>query len=150
MPPKMALSRWVCKMLVELMVVDIEQNTVLSAMPICILKMISKRIPKANKATPRTIEIFRYFVESVFLSITWDNIKNRPVNPKKIMSFPLDDPIKNRWVTGRIIGFSMSVAKITPAITMHMTPSSMVLLTFINNNLSNNSLNKYPKISKIL
>ena len=36
----------------------------------------------------------------------------------------------------------MSVAKITPASNMKINPTKIVLLSFINNNLSINSLNK--------
>ena len=82
-------------MLVELMPLVIEQKTVLIPMPICILKITSKRMPKLNKTVPKTIEIFRYFVVSMSFSITCDNIKSKPKRPKNIMSLPFDDPIKN-------------------------------------------------------
>jgi uncharacterized membrane protein YfcA len=51
------------------------------------------------------------------------------------MSFPFDDPIKNKYVTGRIIGFKISVRKIIPASRINAAPTNIVLLTFINNNL---------------
>ena len=129
-------------MLVELMVLDMAQNTVLSLMPICSLNMISKRIPKTNKTAPIIIEIFRYFVTSISLSITWDKIRNNPTRPKNIMSFPFEDPIKNKYVTGLIIGFKISVRKITPASNMNKNPNNIVLLIFINNSLISNTLNK--------
>ena len=65
----------------------------------------------------------------------WDKIKNNPTRPKNIMSFPFDDPIKNRYVMGLMIGFKISLTKITPARSMNINPSSIVLLSFINNNL---------------
>ena len=129
-------------MLVELMVLDMAQNTVLSLMPICSLNMISKRIPKTNKTAPIIIEIFRYFVTSISLSITWDKIRNNHTKPKNIMSFPFEDPIKNKYVTGLIIGFKISVRKITPASNMNKNPNNIVLLIFINNSLISNTLNK--------
>ena len=52
-----------------------------------------------------------------------------------MMSFPFDDPIKNKYVTGRIIGFKKSVRKIIPASRINAAPTNIVLLTFINNNL---------------
>ena len=122
-------------MLVELMPLVIEQKTVLSLMPICNLNMISKIMPEINKTAPITIEIFKYFVVSISFLVNWDNIKNNPKRPKNIMSFPLDDPIKNKYVAGRIIGFNISVRKITPASKINMAPTNIVLLSFINNNL---------------
>ncbi len=133
--PKMDFRRWVCKMLVELMPFVIEQNTVLSLIPICSLKITSKIIPKINKTALITIEIFKYLVVSISFLITWDKINNKPKIPKNIMSLPLEDPIKNKYVAGLIMGFKMSVMKITPASNMNMIPISIVLLTFINNNL---------------
>ena len=99
-------------------------------------------MPKISETVPKTIEIFKYFVSSISFLIVWDNIKNKPRRPKKIMSFPLDDPIKNKWVIGLIIGLNMSVTKMMPANNMHIIPIMIVLLSFINNNLSINSLNK--------
>jgi hypothetical protein len=58
------------------------------------------------------------------------------------MSFPFEDPIKNKYVTGLMIGLSASVRKITPARMMNMVPTNIVLLTFINNNLIINTLYK--------
>ena len=52
-----------------------------------------------------------------------------------MMSFPFDDPIKNKYVIGLMIGFKISVRKITPAINMNIIPSNRVLLTFINNSI---------------
>ena len=94
--PKMDFNKWVCRMLVELIVLDMEQNTVFSPIPICSLKMISKRIPKVNKTLPITIEIFKNFLWSISLLINWDATKNRPKRPKNIMSLPFEDPIKNK------------------------------------------------------
>ena len=129
-------------MLVELMPLVIEQNIVLSPMPICSLKITSSKIPKINKTAPITIEIFKYLVVSMSFLINWDNIKNNPKRPKNIMSFPFDDPIKNKYVMGLIIGFKMSVRNIMPARTINKIPTSIVLLTFINNTLIINTLNK--------
>ena len=119
-----------------------EQNTVLSPIPICILKITSSIMPKTNKAVPNAIDIFRYLVESTSFLIICDNIKNKPKRPKNIMSFPFDDPIKNKYVTGLIIGVKISVTKINPANTIRINPAMIVLLSFINNNLSINTLNK--------
>ncbi len=83
-------------MLVELIELVMEQKTVLSLMPIFNLKSISRMMPNVNVTAPMTIENFRYFVVSMSFSIIWDIIRNKPKRPKKIMSFPLDDPIKNR------------------------------------------------------
>ena len=47
------------------------------------------------------------------------------------MSFPFDDPTKNWYVTGLMIGLNMSVTKIIPANMMNMNPTKIVLLTFI-------------------
>mgnify|MGYP003292531720 CR=1 FL=1 len=58
------------------------------------------------------------------------------------MSFPLDDPIKNVYVIGLIIGLKMSEMNISPANNKNISPIMIVLLSFINNNLSINSLNK--------
>ena len=129
-------------MLVELMPLVIEQNIVLSPMPICSLKITSSKIPKINKTAPKPIEIFKYLVVSMSFLISWDNIKNNPKRPKNIMSFPFDDPIKNKYVMGLIIGFKISVRNIMPARTMNKIPTSIVLLTFINNTLIINTLNK--------
>ena len=129
-------------MLVELMPLVMEQNTVLSPMPICILKITSNRMPKVNITAPKTIEIFRYFVVSMSFLIIWDNIRNRPKRPKNIMSFPLDDPIRNKYVIGLIIGLKISVIRIAPASKINIIPISIVLLTFINNNLIINTLYK--------
>ena len=129
-------------MLVELMPLVMEQNTVLSPMPICILKITSNRMPKVNITVPKTIEIFRYFVVSMSFLIIWDNIRNRPKRPKNIMSFPLDDPIRNKYVIGLIIGLKISVIRIAPASKINIIPISIVLLTFINNNLIINTLYK--------
>jgi hypothetical protein len=74
--------------------------------------------------------------------INWDNIKNKPKRPKNIMSFPLDDPIKNKCVMGLITGLNALVRKITPANNMHNAPIKIVLLIFINNTLIINTLNK--------
>ena len=76
------------------------------------------------------------------LSMTWDNIKNNPKSPKNIMSFPFEDPIRNKYVIGLIIGLNMSVKKITPANIMQINPIMIVLLSFINNSLIINTLNK--------
>ena len=65
-----------CKILVELMVFVMEQNTVLSLMPICNLKITSSNIPKINNNEPVIIEIFKYLLVSISLSIACDNIKN--------------------------------------------------------------------------
>ena len=140
--PKMDFNRWVCNMLVELMPFVMEQNTVLSPMPICSLKITSSKIPKINKTTPNAMEIFRYLVISMSFLISCEDIKNKPKRPKNIMSFPFEDPIKNKYVTGLMIGLSASVRKITPARMMNMVPTNIVLLTFINNNLIINTLYK--------
>jgi hypothetical protein len=58
------------------------------------------------------------------------------------MSFPFDEPIRNRYVIGLMIGLKMSVIKISPENNMNINPIMIVLLIFINNNLSINSLNK--------
>lgn len=129
-------------MLVELMPFVIEQNTVLSPMPICNLKITSSIIPKINKTAPKPIEIFKYFVVSISFLITWDNIRNKPKRPKNIMSLPFDEPIKNKYVIGLMMGFKASVRKITPAINMNNAPTKIVLFTFINNTLIINTLNK--------
>lgn len=120
----------------------IEQNTVLSLIPICILKITSSKIPKINKTPPKIIEIFKYLLESMSFLINWDNIKNKPKRPNNIMSFPLDDPIKNKCVMGLITGLNALVRKITPANNMHNAPIKIVLLIFINNTLIINTLNK--------
>ena len=129
-------------MLVELIVLDMAQNTVLSLMPICSLNMISKSMPKTNKTVPIIIETFRYLVTSIFLLITWDKIRNSPKIPKNMMSFPFEDPIKNKYVIGLIIGSKIFVRKIIPARNMTKNPNNIVLLIFINNNLISNTLNK--------
>ena len=129
-------------MLVELIVLVIEQNTVLSAMPICSLKITSSKMPKINKTNPKKMETFKYLVVLMSFLIVCDNIKNKPKRPKNIMSFPLDEPIKKRYVTGLIIGFKISVRKIMSARTMNNTPTNIVLLTFINNTLIINTLYK--------
>ena len=74
--------------------------------------MISKSMPKTNKIVPIIIEIFRYLVTSIFLLINWDKIRNSPKIPKNMMSFPFEDPIKNKYVIGLIIGFKIFVRKI--------------------------------------
>ena len=122
-------------MLVELIVLDIEQNTVLSPIPICSLNITSKRMPKINKTLPITIDILRYFVVSMSFLINWDKIRNNPNNPKNIISFPFEDPIKKRYVIGLIIGLSKSVMKMMPASIIKINPIMIVLFTFINNNL---------------
>ena len=129
-------------MLVELIVLDIAQKIVLSLIPIWNLNMTSRMIPHISKTQPITIEIFRYLVGSNSLLTSWGNIINTPKRPKNIMSFPLDDPIKKRYVIGLIIGLNMSVMNIIPANNMNINPIMKVLLSFINNNLSINSLNK--------
>lgn len=129
-------------MLVVLIELVIDAKIVLSLMPICNLKMTSRMIPKSNVAKPVAIEILRYFVVSISFSINWDKIKNNPKRPKKIMSFPLDDPIRNRYVIGLMIGLNMSVKNIIPANIMQINPIMIVLLSFINNSLIVNTLNK--------
>ena len=129
-------------MLVELIVLDMAQKIVLSLMPISNLNRTSRIIPHISKSQPITIEIFRYFVGSNSLLTSWGSIMNNPKRPKNIMSFPFDDPIKNRYVIGRIIGLNMLVMNIIPANNMNINPIMKVLLSFINNNLSINSLNK--------
>ena len=115
---------------------------VLSFIPICSLNNTSSKIPEINKTAPVIIETIKYLVVSISFLIDWDKIKNNPTRPKNIMSFPFDDPIKNRYVMGLMIGFKISLTKITPARSMNMNPSNIVLLTFINNNLIINTLNK--------
>ena len=61
-------------MLVELMELVMLQKTVLSPIPSCSLKMISKIIPEINKTTPNIIEIFKYFSSSLSLLNNCDNI----------------------------------------------------------------------------
>lgn len=129
-------------MLVELMPLVIEQKTVLSPMPICILNNTSKNMPETNKTVPKTIETFKYLVLSISFLINWDNIRNKPKRPKNIMSLPLDDPIKNRYVIGLMIGVNASVMKIKPANKINIIPISIVLLILINNTLIVNTLNK--------
>lgn len=97
--------------------------------------MTSKRFPKISKTAPITIDIFKYLVTSISLGIVWDKINSNPKRPKNMMSFPFDDPIKNKWVIGLMMGFSKSVAKITPPSNMNINPTKIVLLSFINNNL---------------
>lgn len=129
-------------MLVELMPLVIEQKTVLSPMPICILNNTSKNMPEINKTVPKTIETFKYLLMSTSFLINWDNIRNKPKRPKNIMSLPLDDPIKNRYVIGLMIGVNASVRKIKPANKINIIPISIVLLILINNTLIVNTLNK--------
>lgn len=129
-------------MLVELIELDMEQNTVLSPMPICILNMISKTMPKMSKTEPISRDIFKYLVTSISFFISCDKIINNPKRPKNIMSLPLEDPIKNRYVIGLIIGLKMSVMNINPANNMNINPIMIVLLSFIINNLIINTLNK--------
>ena len=138
----MDFSKWVCRMLVVLIVFVMDAKIVFSLIPICSLNTTSKRIPKTNVAKPITIEIFRYLVVSISLSITWEAIKNTPKRPKNMMSFPLDDPIKNWYVIGLMIGLKMLLTNIAPPRSINSNPIMIVLLTFINNNLSINSLNK--------
>lgn len=140
--PKMDFNKCVCKMLVELIELLMEQKTVLSSIPIWVLNIISKAIPKTNKTEPITIEIFKYLVTSISFLIVWDNIKNNPKRVKNIMSLPFEDPIRKIYVIGLMIGFNVSVAKITPARIMNRNPTMIVLLSFIINNLLSNSLNK--------
>ena len=66
--------------------------------------------------------------------MNWGIIKNNPKRPKNMMSFPLEDPIKNKWVMGLIIGLKISVMKINPANIMNINPTMIVLLGFIINN----------------
>lgn len=129
-------------MLVELMPFAIEQKTVFRFIPICSLKMISNMIPQINRTHPTTMDIFRYFVESISFLINWGTIKNNPKRPKNMMSFPLEDPIRNVYVIGRIIGLKMSVIKIIPPKKININPIMIVLLSFINNILIVNTLNK--------
>ena len=129
--PKIDFIRWVCRMLVELIPCVMDAKMEFKDIPICSLKIISIRIPKVNKITPVTMDNFRYFVASISFLITWDIIKNSPKRPKNIMSFPFEDPIKNCYVTGLMIGLNMSVTKIIPANMMNMNPTKIVLLTFI-------------------
>jgi len=129
-------------MLVELIVLDMAQKIVLSLIPICNLKITSRTIPKISKTLPITIEIFKYFVGSNSLLTSWGNIMNTPKRPKNMMSFPFDDPIRNVYVIGLITGLKMSVMNINPANNMNINPIMKVLFSFINNNLSNNSLYK--------
>ncbi len=88
-------------------------------------------MPEINKTAPITIEIFKYLVVFMSFLIVGDKINNNPKMPKNIMSFPLDDPIKNRYVTGLIIGLKISVIKINPARKININPTRTVLLTFI-------------------
>lgn len=129
-------------MLVVLIVLVIDAKIVLSFMPICSLNMTSKIIPQINVTKPITMEMARYLVVSISFLIAWDNIRNNPKRPKKIMSFPLDDPIRNKYVIGLIIGLKMSVKNMTPANIMQINPIMIVLLSFINNSLIVNTLNK--------
>ena len=129
-------------MLVELIVLDMAQKIVLSLIPICNLKITSRTIPKISKTLPITLEIFKYFVGSNSLLTSWGNIMNTPKRPKNMMSFPFDDPIRNVYVIGLITGLKMSVMNINPANNMNINPIMKVLFSFINNNLSNNSLYK--------
>lgn len=57
------------------------------------------------------------------------------------MSLPLDEPIRNKYVIGLIIGLKISVIKIKPANNINIAPINIVLLSFINNNLIINTLN---------
>ena len=93
--PRMDFNRWVCRMLVELMPLVIDTKTVLSFIPISNLNNISRITPEINKTLPVMIEITRYLVESISFLIICDEIKNIPKKPKNIMSFPLEEPIKN-------------------------------------------------------
>jgi hypothetical protein len=120
-------------MLVELIVLVIEQKTVLSFIPICSLKITSRAIPKINKTEPIHTDIFKYFVVSISFLNNWESIKNNPKRQKNIMSFPLDDPIKNVYVKGLIIGLKISVRNIIPPNKININPTMIVLLTFINN-----------------
>ena len=82
------------------------------------------------------IDIFKNLSESIFnpLNICVE-IKNSPISPKNMMSFPLEDPIKNRYVIGCIIGFSRSVTKSKPAIIINRIPTNIILFIFIMNNI---------------
>lgn len=122
-------------MLVVLIVLVIEQKIVLSFIPIFHLNRISRRIPQINKTHPIIIDVFRYFSELKSLLMSWGIIKNNPRRLKNMMSFPLEDPIKNVCVMGLIIGLKRSVVKITPENNMNINPIMIVLLSFINNNL---------------
>lgn len=82
--------------------------------------------------------------------MSWGIIKNNPNRPKNMMSFPLEDPIKNKCVTGLIIGLKISVMNIMPANIMKANPIKIVLLAFINNNLIINSLNKLGNFLSII
>ena len=122
-------------MLVLLIMLLIEQKTVLSLIPICNLNTTSRAIPKINKSEPTIMDILRYLVVSISFLISWESIRNNPIRPKKIISFPLEDPIKKMYVIGLIIGLNTSVMKSRPPNKISIIPSMIVLLIFINNNL---------------
>ena len=91
----MDFNKWVCRMLVEEMLFPITINIVLRPIPIWYLKKTSNNIPKIKVIEPRTIVIFKYLSASMFNPLNnCVDIKKTPINPKNIMSFPLDDPIK--------------------------------------------------------
>ena len=121
--PKMDFSRWVCRILVDEMLFPIVMKIVLRPIPIWYLNKTSRRIPNINVMEPNASVIFKYFSESILKPLNnWVEIKKNPINPKNIMSFPLDDPIKNKYVIGLIIGFKLSVRKITPASNIKIIP----------------------------
>ena len=134
--PKMDFNRWVCKMLVDEMLLPIVMKMVLRPIPIWYLNSTSKRIPEINVIEPKIIDIFKNLSESIFnpLNICVE-IKNSPISPKNMMSFPLEDPIKNRYVIWCIIGFSRSVTKSKPAIIINRIPTNIILFIFIMNNI---------------
>ena len=136
--PKMDFSTCVCKMLVDVTVFCAVMKMVLRPIPNWYLNRTSKRIPAINVIEPMIMEIFRNLSESIFKSLNnCVEIKKRPINPKNSISFPLDDPIKNKYVIGCIIGFKISVMKSTPAIIINRIPTNIVLFIFIKNNYLN-------------
>ena len=109
----MDFNTWVCKMLVDETVFCVVMKMVLKPIPSWYLNRTSTRIPAISVMEPKIIEILRNLSESTFKSLNnCVEIKKRPINPKNIISFPLEDPIKNKYVTGRIIGFKISVIKV--------------------------------------
>lgn len=88
-------------MLVDEILFPIVMKMVLRPIPIWYLNRTSNSIPNVNVIEPKTNVIFRNLSESTFKSLNiCVEIKKNPINPKKIMSFPLDDPIKNKYVIG--------------------------------------------------
>ena len=125
-------------MLVDEMLFPMLMKIVLRPITIWYLNMTSKSIPAISVIEPKTIDIFRYFLElNSYLVKSWLNIKKKPIIAKNMMSLPLDDPIKNKCVIGCITGFNTFVMKSMPPIIINRIPTNIVLFIFIKNNYLN-------------